>query len=191
MISFKPLPDIRRMKTAFRTALAPFLMTAALAGPTAAADAESDFFRNAAGQWVGPGEIVAGKYKGTKFVCTFTGSAPGEKAGLVMDGGCRVGVFTQKMKATVERDGRGYRGKFQDGAEGKGLDIVSGTVVGPRKMVLAINRAQLRGAMLARLPDANTMSVTVSVKVEQDMVPVIGVSLKRVDNGAVGSVSAD
>ena len=39
--------------------------------------------------------------------------------------------------------------------------------------------------MQARLPDDNTMTVTVSVRVEEQMVPVIGMSLKRVD-AAVG-----
>ena len=107
----------------------------------------------------------------------------------MLDGDCRVGVFTQKMRATVERRGNSYGGTFQDGAEGKGLDITSGNVVEGRKMVLSIHRAQLKGAMLTRLADENTMNVTVSVKVEQQLVPVIGVSLKRVDDVAVGSVS--
>ena len=38
--------------------------------------------------------------------------------------------------------------------------------------------------MQARLPDDNTMNVTVSVRVDEDMVPVIGMSLKRVDGAA-------
>lgn len=180
------------MKTASRLAFAPLALASALvSGGVSAADRDGAFFESVSGQWVGPGEIIAGKYKGTKFVCTFNGAPAERNAGMVMDGGCRVGVFTQKMRATVRRDGNGYRGKFQDGAEGKGLDIVSGNVVDGRKLVLAINRAQLKGAMMARLPDDSTMNVTVSVKVEEQMVPVIGVSLKRVDGAAVGSISAD
>ncbi len=107
---------------------------------------------------------------------------------MTLDGACRVGMFTQKMSATVERKGKGYTGKFLDGAAGKGLDVVAGNVDG-RKVVLSLNRNQLKGAMLARLPDENTMNVTVSVKVEKQMVPVIGMSLKRVDAAAVGSVA--
>ena len=45
-----------------------------------------------------------------------------------------------------------------DGAAGSGLDIISGNVVDGRKVVLAINRNQLRGVMQARLPDDNTMT---------------------------------
>jgi hypothetical protein len=41
--------------------------------------------------------------------------------------------------------------------------------------------------MLARLADEDTMNVTVSVRVEEEMVPVIGMSLKRVDT--VGSIA--
>ena len=78
----------------------------------------------------------------------------------------------------------GYKGKFMDGAEGSGLDIISGNVVNGRKVVFAINRNQLRGVMQARLPDDNTMNVTVSVRVDESMVPVIGMSLKRVDDTA-------
>ena len=45
--------------------------------------------------------------------------------------------------------------------------------------------------MQARLPDDNSMVVTVSVRVEEEMVPVIGVNLKRVDGAAVGTVAQE
>ena len=79
-------------------------------------------------------------------------------------------------------------GQFLDGADGKGLDIVSGNVA-KDKVVLGINRKKLNGAMIARLQDSSTLNITISVKVEDTMVPVIGVSLNRqVDNMAVGSI---
>lgn len=174
------------MKSALILALAPSLL---FASACYAADKETEFFSNARGNWVGPGEIVAGKFKGTKFVCTFVGTTPDKKMGLTLDGGCRVGMFTQKMTATVEKDGKAsYKGKFQDGAKGEGLDIVSGSVVDKTKMVLGINRNQLKGAMLAKISDPDTMTVTVSVRVEKELVPVIGMSLKRVDEVATSSV---
>ncbi len=179
------------MKRAILSAFLPLMAATATTGMSLAADGserDKKFFQSVEGEWVGPGEIVAGKYKGTKFTCTFTGSTPDVKVGMTLDGACRVGVFTQKMKATVERAGKGYTGKFLDGAAGKGLDVVAGSVDG-RKVVLSLHRNQLKGAMLARLPDENTMNVTVSVRVEAQMVPVIGMSLKRVDAAAVGSVA--
>ena len=109
---------------------------------------------------------------------------------MSLDGGCRVGVFMQKMSASVVQSSSvGYQGKFMDGAEGSGLDIISGNVVNDRKVVFAINRNQLRGVMQARLPDDNTMNVTVSVRVDDSMVPVIGMSLKRVDDTPVGAIA--
>ncbi len=165
-------------------------MTAGLAADACGAERDKQFFRSIEGQWAGPGEIVAGKYKGTKFTCSFTGSTPADKAGMTLDGGCRVGVFTQKMSAKVENVGRqGYKGSFMGGSDGSGLDIVSGNVVDARKVVFAINRKQLNGVMQARLPDDGSMVVTVSVRVEKQLIPVIGMSLKRLDGAAVGAIA--
>lgn len=149
-----------------------------IAFPAAAKDRDAVFFQKVEGQWNGPGEIVAGKYKGTKFNCTFTGSTPSGQVGMSLDGSCRVGVFAQKMSASVKRRGRGYRGTFLDGATGKGLDITSGNIQGSR-VVFSLNRKKLKGAMLARLPNDNTMNVTVSVRVNKKLVPVVGMKLRR------------
>ena len=165
-------------------------MTAGLATSAFGAERDKQFFRSIEGQWAGPGEIVAGKYKGTKFTCTFTGSTPDGKVGMSLDGGCRVGVFMQKMSAKIENTGReGYKGSFMGGAAGDGLDVVSGRVVDPKKVVFSINRKQLNGVMQARLPDDGSMVVTVSVRVEKQMVPVIGMNLKRLDSTAVGTIA--
>ncbi|MBP2549369.1 hypothetical protein J2858_002292 [Neorhizobium galegae] len=159
-------------------------MNTAAAGPR-----DKAFFESAAGAWKGPGEIVAGKYKGTKFTCNLTGEPSTDSdAGLKLDGICRVGVFKQPMSAVISQTGGSYTGKFLDGADGKGLDIVSGAINGD-KIVLGINRAKLNGAMVARMQDSNSMNITISVKVEETMVPVIGLSLTRdMDQLAVGSI---
>lgn len=154
---------------------------AAAGGVASASERDRRFFESIRGEWTGPGEIVAGKYEGTKFVCSFTGSTPEKKVGMTLDGGCRVGMFTQHMSASVENGGRnGYTGTFMDGAEGKGLDVVGGKVKN-RKVVLSLSRKTLNGAMLAHLSDRNTMNITISVRVDEELVPVIAVSLKRVD----------
>ncbi len=164
---------------------------AATSGDAAASEKDKRFFSTVEGEWSGPGEIVAGKYKGTRFTCNFKGATPNGKLGMSLDGGCRVGLFTQKMSAKVEHSGRkGYRGSFMDGSKGEGLDVIGGNVNG-RKVTLTLNRNQLNGAMLANLPDDNTMHVTVSVKVASQMVPVIGMNLKRVDTRTVGAISRD
>lgn len=178
----------------FKRVWSAVVLSVALVGPAvtpgtaAALDRDGRFFKQVEGTWTGPGEIVAGKYKGTKFTCNFEGATPSGKVGMSLDGSCRVGVFTQKMSAKVERRGRGYRGKFLDGAGGEGLDITSGNVDGKR-VVFSINRKQLNGAMLARLPSDNTMNVTISVRVNRKLVPVIGMRLKRVKGGAAGNIA--
>ncbi|MER9214460.1 hypothetical protein NKI54_20695 [Mesorhizobium sp. M0663] len=164
--------------------------TVGIAGKTSAAEPDKQFFRSVEGKWVGPGEIVAGKYKGTKFTCSFIGSTPDGKVGMSLDGGCRVGMFTQQMSATIEHKGRqGYKGSFMGGAAGSGLDIIGGNVVDVHKVVFTINRNQLRGVMQALVPEDNSMTVTVAVRVDQQLVPVIGMKLKRVDTVEVGSIS--
>ncbi|RFB93933.1 hypothetical protein B5K11_12600 [Rhizobium leguminosarum bv. trifolii] len=158
--------------------------------PTAtAATRDKAFFDSVAGSWKGPGEIVAGKYKGTKFTCNLIGEPTGDSgAGIKLDGTCRVGVFKQPMTAVISQSGSTYKGKFLDGAAGKGLDVVSGAV-SEDTVVVGINRAKLNGAMIARVRDDKTMNVTVSVKVESQMIPVIGLTLTRqVDEMAVGSI---
>src|SRR5262245_45791668 len=175
------------------SAILTFATATAIGAPNAfAIERDAQFFQSVQGQWTGPGEVVAGKYKGTKFVCNFTGTAAAGSAGMTLDGGCRVGLFTQKMTATVVKKGNGYSGAFNDGAAGKGLDVVSGNVVSSRKVVFGLNRKALKGAMQARLPDDNSMVITVSVRVEKEMVPVIGVNLKRVEDGPeLGAVAQE
>lgn len=151
-------------------------------------DKDAEFFQTVEGQWVGPGEIVAGKYKGTKFTCTLDGSTPDETAGMTLDGNCRVGIFNQPMKATIARSGGTYKGTFLDGAAGKGLDITGGSVAGDR-VVLNITRKQLTGAMLAKFTGDNTLNVTISVRLEDTLIPVVGMTLERVDNTAVSSIA--
>jgi hypothetical protein len=176
------------MKRAFVSAVLPLVASMALAGEAVAADRDRVFFESVSGEWSGPGEIVAGKYKGTKFTCNFQGTTPDGKVGLTFDGGCRVGVFTQRMSASIERRGNGYKGTFLDGSQGKGLDVTYGNVDG-NKVVMSLIRNQLKGAMLAKLSGDDAMTVTISVKVEKQMVPVIGINLKRVDGSSVGSVA--
>lgn len=148
---------------------------------------DAKFLNKIEGSWRGPGEIVAGKYKGTKFTCSLDGSTPAKDLGMSLKGECRVGIFSQKMEATVTRKGKTYKGSFLDGALGEGLDVTAGNVT-PDRIVLTLKRKELNGAMLARLANDNKLNVTVSVRVGEDLVPVIGMSLNRIDNMAVGSI---
>jgi len=151
-----------------------------LGSVSVAASSDEQFFRSVSGKWTGPGEIVAGKYKGTKFVCTFNGENPEGQVGMALDGGCRVGMLTQEMSARVQRSGKGYTGTFLDGAAGQGLDVVGGNIRN-NKAVFRILRNKLSGAMSAHMVDQDKMNVTISVQVDDELVPVIGMTLKRVN----------
>ena len=164
-----------------------FVLFAVATSPSHADEArDARFLKMIEGSWRGPGEIVAGKYKGTRFTCHLNGTNPNTGLGMGLKGDCRVGVFTQEMEATVVREGKTYKGEFLDGALGTGLDVVAGNITNDR-MVLTLNRKDLNGAMLARLASENQLNVTVSVRVGEELVPVIGMSLDRMDTLAVGS----
>ena len=47
------------------------------------------------------------------------------------------------------------------------------------RIIVGLDRKQLKGAMVARLADAETLAITVSVTVASELVPVIGMNLKR------------
>ena len=168
----------------FRTVIAGVSLAVALTAGMGSASAGSSkgFMETIGGRWVGPGEIVAGKYTGPRFTCDLAGGTEKAPSAMQLDGSCRVGLFSQKMSARVTHDGRTYKGAFLDGAKGAGLDIVSGVVEGDR-MVFGLDRKQLNGAMVARLDDGDALNVTISVKVDGELVPVIGMVLKR--DGAV------
>ncbi|MEO0498618.1 MAG: hypothetical protein AAF141_14855 [Pseudomonadota bacterium] len=159
--------------------LSAFIVSLLLVMAPAHAD-ERGFFQGIKGKWAGSGEIVAGKFKGTRFTCSFDGDLPQAVMGMSIDGNCRVGVFNQKMNADVSKRGGRYRGEFLDGAKGEGLDITGGRyLASKRAFVMDLKRKQLRGVLRAQLRGADRMNISISVLVNKDYVPVIGLNLKR------------
>ena len=174
-----------RVPSSLRTATVALLLSLA---PSVAAADDSAFFDRIEGQWSGPGQIVAGKYKGTRFSCALAGSSLDGNPGMTLDGTCRVGLFNQPVSAVIEAQGRSYTGRFLDGAKGNGLDVVSGNVAGDR-VTVGMEREQLRGAMVARVKPGGKLGVTVSVRVGDELVPVVALDLTRGTDGmATGSV---
>ena len=155
---------------------------------TASHASDIRFFRNIVGQWSGPGEIVAGKYKGTKFVCTFDGSKPQSTEGMEINGSCRVGVFAQPMSAVITKSGGRYSGKFLDGQKGEGMDV-TGARYTKNRLVASMIRHNLNGITVVNLDNPDAMNVTISVKHGKTIIPVIGMNLARKTDGVVtGSI---
>jgi hypothetical protein len=180
MVEFR----LSRVSLAAKLSALFILASAALAPATTAIAGDAEFFNSVKGRWTGPGEIVAGKYKGTRFNCDLQGESGGN--GMDIGGTCRVGVFTQEMSASVIKSGKSYRGKFLDGAGGKGLDITGGRV-SEQQITVSMSRQQLKGVMTAKLTSKDEMSVTIAVDVSGEKVPVIGMRLKRIDGQATAS----
>ena len=139
---------------------------------------EQQFFNGIEGNWHGPGEIVAGKYKGTKFTCTLKGITAQNAIGMDVDGSCRIGVFSQPMSAKIYKSGDAYTGRFLDGEKGEGMDVTGGRFTTSR-LVVGIKRKKLDATMVARLQSNNQLNVTISVNVQGQLVPVIGMVLKK------------
>ena len=165
-----------------------FISLLAAAG-TAYAASEAVFFQSTEGKWTGPGEIVAGKYKGTKFTCVFDGFSKASR-GMDIDGYCRVGMFSQKMNASVKKEGRGYSGRFLDGEAGEGMDITGGRYTA-NKLVVNIKRKDLRGILVASKDNADHMQMTISVSVDGRLIPVIGMRLDRMGGKSDGQKIAN
>ncbi len=159
-----------------------FALTLLFAANAQASDKK--FFSGIAGKWNGPGEIVAGKYKGTKFICTFDGDSLRKMTGMNIDGSCRVGMFSQPMSAMVRKASSRYKGQFLDGAKGDGMDVIGGRYSRSR-LVVDIERKDLKGVMVANLTKKNRLNITISVHVGTRLVPVIGMSLKRIGSKKV------
>lgn len=144
------------------------------------------FFTGVEGKWRGPGEIVAGKFKGTKFVCTFDGDSLKNASGMNIGGSCRVGLFSQPMNALVRKAGSSYRGKFLDGAAGEGMDVIGGRY-SRSKLSVNITRKDLRGVMVTSLNKQGKLNVTISVHVGRKLIPVIGMTLDRIGEKKMAS----
>lgn len=164
--------------------------TAAISDEKASPSTEYAFFQNVNGPWTGSGEVVSGKYKGTRFYCMFQGRSPSKEGiqnpsafplnGLILEGACRIGIFSQPMLAQIIRGINGFTGVFNDGAKGGGFDIISGKISNDH-MIINIKRNQIKGAMLARLETKDKMNITISAKLDNAYVPIIGLKLSRKD----------
>ncbi|MEO0910724.1 MAG: hypothetical protein AAFX96_10420 [Pseudomonadota bacterium] len=82
------------------------------------------------------------------------------------------------MNADIIKTAGQYIGKFLDGAKGDGMDVRGGRFT-KNRLVVDIKRKNLNGIMVANLSDPKHLKVTISVKHNQTLIPVIGMNLRR------------
>ena len=165
------------------------VLLACVSGAQADDSSDRAFFGEVAGKWSGPGEIIEGKMKGTRFRCDLDGlSLPDGETGFRLEGRCRAGMLSHPVSAVFIREGGTYRGQFLDGSEGDGLDVTGGSIV-DRRAVIELKRDKVTGALVANLLDAENFNITLLIKGGTRFVPVIGLSLTReTDALSVGSI---
>lgn len=164
------------------------IIAACTANAAGAASQDKQFLQSIAGQWNGSGEVVAGKYKGAKFNCAFSSISEIAGTGMTLDGNCRLGMFSQPIKARFIRNATGYHGTFNNGSRAQGLDIVSGKIK-KNYMIFELNREQFNGSMQARLADSNSMNIILAIKAEEIIIPVIGLKLVRASSAPVSNLA--
>lgn len=143
-----------------------------------AEDYGDNFLHSVRGQWSGKGEVVAGRYKGIKFNCKFNAPAAKDGIDMTLTGTCRTGIFSQPISAKIQQKEGTLRGSFNEGAQAQGLDITKG-VIHKNHMILELSREKLNGNMEAKLEGDNLLRITLAVKIDEDVIPVIGMNLNR------------
>ncbi len=158
-----------------KLSIAAAVFALAAVSPLAAQAGDREFFDSTAASGQGPGEIVAGKYKGTKFTCDLKGESKSDGAGLKLDGSCRVGVFAQRCLHDRTR-GESYKGSFLDGYAARVSTSFRAPLSAPRHRRHQPQEPERRhGSPVSRYK--NTLNVTISVRVNDSLVPVIGMTL--------------
>lgn len=135
------------------------------------------YFKSIEGTWEGNGEVIAGKYKDTKFKCTLNGKTP-KKIGMDIEGNCKIGIFNQKITAKITRHHDHYRGTFLGGAEKYGLDVVSGKLSNDI-FIAALVRENINGSIIVNATHKNKMGIYIAVEVNERFYPIIELELDK------------
>ena len=137
----------------------------------------NEYFESIQGKWAGKGEVIAGKYKNTKFICNINGKTP-ETIGMDIDGDCRIGFISQKISAFVEKNHNLYRGEFLGGAEGNGLDIIGG-VLKDEKFTAYLVRDNLGGTIEINGQKKDNMKIDIAIEYQEQLYPIIVLNMVR------------
>jgi hypothetical protein len=100
-----------------------------------------------AGEWIGTGQVLMGLQRGTTFRCELKNDPSESQLDFDMSGRCWLGNLSAPVNAQLRynTDTSQYFGKFLNGAEGQGCDIIGG------RAGEAISLKLMRGSLQGRL----------------------------------------
>jgi hypothetical protein len=134
-----------------------------------------------AGEWVGTGQVLMGLQRGTTFRCELKNDPSDSQVNFDMNGRCWLGNLSAAVNAQLRyySDTSQYYGKFLNGAEGMGCDIVGGRA--GEAISLKLMRGTLQGRLKAERVGPDQMKVTLfyrDAKSDREL-PVVAMGFAR------------
>ena len=165
--------------------LALLALVAGSAALPARADDAADFIANFSGAWLGTGQLLVGAENGVKFSCELAGNPIRSELSFGMQGRCWMGPLSAPVHARLRynRDTSRFYGRFLDGSEGSGLDIV-GARAGDG-FSLQLTRSGVQGRLTAEAvsPDQMTITIFYRDRASNRELPVVAMGLARKNSG--------
>ena len=168
----------------------PLLLAAALSAATASAPAKADdaadFMARFSGEWLGTGELLVGSETGLKFHCELDGNPSRTQLTFGMRGRCWMGKLGAPVHARLRynADTDRFYGRFMDGAEGDGLDIIAERAGEGFSMQLMRGAAQ--GRLTAEAVNPDQLKITMFYRFRGQEIPVVAMGFTRKDSGLAG-----
>ncbi len=170
----------------------PLLLAAALcvgmAPDPAEADDAADFMARFSGEWLGTGQLLVGSETGLTFHCELDGDPSRTQLTFGMTGRCWMGSLSAPVHARLRynADTNRFYGRFMDGAEGDGLDIVAERAGEGFSMQLARGSAQ--GRLTAEAVNGDQLRIVIFYRdrARNRELPVVAMGFTRKDSGVAG-----
>jgi hypothetical protein len=164
----------------------PLLLAAFFASAGAArADDAADFMERFTGAWLGTGELLIGSESGLKFHCELNGDPSRTQLTFGMQGRCWMGSLSAPVHARLRYNSETNRfyGRFMDGAEGDGLDVVAERAGDGFSMQLVRGPAQ--GRLTAEAVNVDQLKIVIFSRdrARNRELPVVAMGFTRKDSG--------
>jgi hypothetical protein len=159
------------------------LALATVAPQPARADDAADFMERFSGDWLGAGKLLIGPDNGLKFGCALNGDPSRTGLTFWMRGRCWMGNLSANVYAQIRYNAETnqFYGRFLDGAEGNGLNIVGARDGDGFSLRLVRGSAQGRLAAETVTPDQMKVTIFYRDRARNRELPVVAMGLARKD----------